>query len=486
MKKFNLVILFILSVCIVTAQNLKPVVQKVTDAYSHTSSVTVSNMFKVEPASEARLANVQQAISKGTFLRFDKTEAQQIITNAPAVLSLILPNSHGNPYHLKLVKTKFTTADFQVTAASTGKPVEVDMGLHYQGIIDGDNNSIAAISFYKEEVMGLISSPTLGNVVLGKIENNFRSEHILYNDRDLLAASNFECSTLADNGTYTPAELTPQNTNRSSMINCVRLFWEVDNSIYTGKGGMTPTVNYITGLFNQHQIIYTNDGIPVELSELFVWDVVDPYTGTTSSSFLSQFQNYRNVINGDLGHLVGYGGGGGVADDITRGVVCHDYLCGHAVEGIPGGSDRGGDGVGGGVFHDIHDRLGGGAGVLIRGGASAGGACSPNIGHGNGVNGAHEFHILRRHVVFSGEVDLVLDQFSPRGIDAARGRCHRARRANGALIAGALVVGHLNGVAGLTDDERQDLSRAGRSFNRTAVDGSGINTRHIDIHPGAF
>ncbi|HNU33109.1 MAG TPA: fibronectin type III domain-containing protein, partial [Bacteroidia bacterium] len=313
MKKFNLVILFILSVCIVTAQNLKPVVQKVTDAYSHTSSVTVSNMFKVEPASEARLANVQQAISKGTFLRFDKTEAQQIITNAPAVLSLILPNSHGNPYHLKLVKTKFTTADFQVTAASTGKPVEVDMGLHYQGIIDGDNNSIAAISFYKEEVMGLISSPTLGNVVLGKIENNFRSEHILYNDRDLLAASNFECSTLADNGTYTPAELTPQNTNRSSMINCVRLFWEVDNSIYTGKGGMTPTVNYITGLFNQHQIIYTNDGIPVELSELFVWDVVDPYTGTTSSSFLSQFQNYRNVINGDLGHLVGYGGGGGVA-----------------------------------------------------------------------------------------------------------------------------------------------------------------------------
>jgi len=58
---------------------------------------------------------------------------------------------------------------------------------------------------------------------------------------------------------------------------------------------------------------YTNDNIPVELSEVYVWDVVSPYTGTTSSNYLSQFQTYRTSFNGDLGHLLGYGGGGGIA-----------------------------------------------------------------------------------------------------------------------------------------------------------------------------
>ncbi|MDD1443838.1 M12 family metallo-peptidase, partial [Dolichospermum sp. ST_sed3] len=313
MKKIKSLLIFVLIATFSYAQNLKPVAQKVYDAYRNASSVTVSNMFKAEPANAVRLQSIEETITKATFLGFDKAEAQQIINSSPKVLSMILPNAHGNPYTFKLVQTKFTTPDFQVTSAGTGKAVEVETGLHYQGIIDGDNNSIAAISIYKNEVMGLISAPSIGNIVLGKIENNFQSEHILYNDRDFIPKPNYECNTLADSKTYTPAELQLPSTNRGALVNCIRLFWEVDNSIYTGKGGMTNTITYITGLFNQHQIIYTNDGIPVELSELFVWDVTDPYTGTTSSQFLGQFQNYRNTINGDLGHLLGYGGGGGVA-----------------------------------------------------------------------------------------------------------------------------------------------------------------------------
>jgi hypothetical protein len=50
------------------------------------------------------------------------------------------------------------------------------------------------------------------------------------------------------------------------------------------------------------------------VNEMFVWDTTDPFTGPSTSNYLDQFQAYLNGnFNGDLAHLVGYGGGGGVA-----------------------------------------------------------------------------------------------------------------------------------------------------------------------------
>ena len=53
--------------------------------------------------------------------------------------------------------------------------------------------------------------------------------------------------------------------------------------------------------------------IDVTLSELFIWDVPSPYTGPGSGAFLDQFGVTRTSFNGDMAHLISYGGGGGVA-----------------------------------------------------------------------------------------------------------------------------------------------------------------------------
>ena len=49
------------------------------------------------------------------------------------------------------------------------------------------------------------------------------------------------------------------------------------------------------------------------LQTLFVWNVVDPYTGPSTTNFLSQFGQYRTSYAGNMATLVGYSGGGGVA-----------------------------------------------------------------------------------------------------------------------------------------------------------------------------
>ena len=76
---------------------------------------------------------------------------------------------------------------------------------------------------------------------------------------------------------------------------------------------MLNTTNYITGLFNQSALLYANDNIPVELSSLYIWDVPSPYTSNNTQTQLNLFKATTNSFTGDLGNLLGYAGGGGVA-----------------------------------------------------------------------------------------------------------------------------------------------------------------------------
>ena len=310
-KRFYLLLLICLPMML-WAQNLKPVAQKIFTAKQQQAVFATENLFTVSPENEQLNRQHAATATKATYVELNKSAIASLMSQKPDFLSLRIP-INNNTVQVDLYKANIFTPDFSVTSAgSNGGAVNYTPGLHYQGIINGDNNSIAAISIFDDEVMALISTPAAGNFVIGRLENDRSNLHVIYNDADLTSRPAMECATLADNGTYTPQEL-QLPANRGMMVNCIRLYWEVNYNIFQGKGSITDAANYVTGLFNQSAIIYTNDNIPVELSEVYVWDVVSPYTGTTSSNYLSQFQTYRTSCNGDLGHLLGYGGGGGIA-----------------------------------------------------------------------------------------------------------------------------------------------------------------------------
>ncbi len=247
------------------------------------------------------------------LLKLEANAIQQLNQKAPETLSLSIPSSEGKEYRLNLVKADIVTEDFAIQlASSNGVLQEANAGIHYRGSIEGQEGSIASLSLYQDHVSALMSSPELGNILVDQLQDGrASSEHIMYKQDNLLEDLSFKCGTSDDGPRYTMAEL--QAAPLRSADQCVRIYFEVDNDIYRDKGGTDGVVNYISGLFNQVATLYANDGVTVKISEIFIWDTTSPYSGSSSSTLLNQFQNTRTSINGDLGQLLSYQASGGIA-----------------------------------------------------------------------------------------------------------------------------------------------------------------------------
>lgn len=305
---------FLLVVCLVLSVHVpgqvrsdRRVAARVAEQRAH-AAFTPFTPFTPTEAPAFRDALVGPVVEAAAFMMPSGTALSGLLAQPPDQLTLEFPTADGS-VALDLVRAEILSSGFTLVTASTGAPVEHVQGVHYRGIIAGQENSLAAISIFPDEVMGFVSDAT-GNHVLGKLDGD-TDAHIYYAERDLIDPPVFACHT-TDEGDVRP-ERPPTDLGQARTARCVELYWEVDHDIFLDKGGVTNTTNFITGLFNQHATLFDNDGISVQLSELFIWDVASPYTGNTASVLLSQFRSFRNGFNGDVGHLLGYSNDGGLA-----------------------------------------------------------------------------------------------------------------------------------------------------------------------------
>ncbi|MCB0644230.1 MAG: hypothetical protein KDC44_21450, partial [Phaeodactylibacter sp.] len=269
--------------------------------------------FTTSIQKKAQVNELDPAVVDFDVLNIDETALAQLKSKAPEAISLTVPAlSKNTTLELSLVRVDIFTSDFAVTLGSTGEVADVDHGVHYRGIIKGDHRSIAAISVYDDEIMGLIADDD-GNYVLGKLTGaGFTNEHILYDDKYVLGDMSLDCGTEDDGIGYKPKDL-EWVAEEKSVGDCIRLYIEVDNDIHNQKGGVTAATNYATGLLNEVITLYANETINAVVSQIVVWDVTSPYSSTSSSGMLSDFQANISSINGDLGQLLSYQASGGIA-----------------------------------------------------------------------------------------------------------------------------------------------------------------------------
>lgn len=97
------------------------------------------------------------------------------------------------------------------------------------------------------------------------------------------------------------------------MARCVRIYIEANYDLFLDKGTVANTTNYITGLFNQSATLFSNDGVSVSISEIFIWNTPSPFTGNNSSQLIEQFKTFRTNFNGDFAHLLSLQGDSGLA-----------------------------------------------------------------------------------------------------------------------------------------------------------------------------
>lgn len=265
----------------------------------------------------------RQIASKYQALEINDQNLRDLHDQQPATLKLQLPFENGQ-LKLDLKKSRITTNDFSVIEALPNgerRTVAYANGIFYQGKIEGKTNSFATISIFGDQVMGIITDEQ-GNIVLGAIENNgsATNEYSLYREKDLTIPNPFSCGT-----SEIPVDgISTTNTNQTNRTTLtgepVEIYFECDYKFYTDKGSNTTTViNYVLSFFNNTALLYNNEDIKVQVSQILVWTILDPEasaglttTGTVLPAFRDRMAN--TVYIGDYAHFLSTRSlGGGIA-----------------------------------------------------------------------------------------------------------------------------------------------------------------------------
>lgn len=292
-------------------------------AGQHVVFQTLKPVFPLRPF-EARTLQVDAAkalLPGATFYSMHPASVAGVMTESPAFLRMELPVADGSLLKLRLKRADIFSSSFQLfTASDPGTPYPYERGGYYWGVVEDVPGSLVALAFTQDEIMGFIQ---LGDrhFTLGKLGQDQDHSHILYETDELEAKPGVNC--FIDDSHDLSDQQHHEIGGGRDATNCVRMYIQVDYDIFVQKGGVQQAADYVNGAFSQVALLYDNEAINLVVNEMLVWNVADPFTGPSTSNYLDQFRNYLNGnYNGDLAHLVGYGGGGGIA---YLDVLCNSY-----------------------------------------------------------------------------------------------------------------------------------------------------------------
>lgn len=243
-----------------------------------------------------------------TFLNFSQSAILEV-DSSTHLLNLTLPINATKSIELELFAVNIFSPEFKVLN-SLNQEVPFAKGLFYHGRIKGDNQSIAAVSFINGEVFGMVSDKTGNRTLKKQLTENV---YALYYEHGLKNQESFKCDT-PEGIPSTPAS----NPGTQGVTGCkiVNIYIEADYQLYLNKGSsITTTSDYVASIFNQVAVLYKNENLAIQLSAVKVWNTADPYTGTSTSTVLSQLRTALGTsFNGNLAHLFsGRNLGGGIA-----------------------------------------------------------------------------------------------------------------------------------------------------------------------------
>ena len=281
------------------------------------NNVEFKNVQVLTLSSAPATDNILKAVDGATMAKINSQAVNQIVANKYPAIEIEIPYS-GKLIKILLYKQEILADGFHV---DTDKAVNVafEAGVHYRGTISGSNTAVAAFSFFKNQMQGIVSADEINNLVVAKIDiKGNTQDYIVYSDSKLKVLNEFSCA-VKDEATHQDAQEIPQAKGIQST-KCVTMYFEIDYDLYLeNNSSVIETANWMTGAFNNVQTLYENDGITTALKSVFIWTEQDPYEGDGSSDYLFQFNEVRPVFDGDLGQLVGIdpGGLGGVAVTIN-------------------------------------------------------------------------------------------------------------------------------------------------------------------------
>lgn len=287
---------------------LKPI--DAVEAVAETKAPEKINLFQI---SQDQSPVIKETLENYVLVDFNPNKLKEFKETKNDFVEIEVPLANNETVTLQLVKTNLFEDNNYVKTFPSNELVKVDPGTHYRGIVKGKPETVVALSIFKDEVMGLATGLYGSNLVIGKLEG--RDNHIIYMDNQMSRYQDVKCHMEDDNVSYTEEELAPESTMTTNSLDdkCVRLYMEVNYDVFRKKGTESATSNFVTGFMNQVMTLYANENIKTKLMPLGIWTQPSPYTATTTSGLMGQFQQVRTNWEGDLAQLLGFSGGGGIA-----------------------------------------------------------------------------------------------------------------------------------------------------------------------------
>jgi hypothetical protein len=266
----------------------------------------------------------------GSYVHYtiDKSELRKTFYSNFKSIRLSLPLADGTIKNLLLTQHTVITDNFKLTIGSEKEKhdVKYQPGLYYYGMVEGyTHRSMVVCSIFENELNCMISDETGNwNMVPLKAKDNSQekdeNEYAYYNNKSLHLPLKFTCES--PEGIPIKSMGISQRETSSSAANCVRVYFDCDYDTYKAFGNSPVSVaNYVISMFNEISTLYVNEYISVAISEIHVWDHQDPYKIPTKEAELSLFKDNNSSFNGDIAHLIRYGG------DFSAGIAYLSGLC---------------------------------------------------------------------------------------------------------------------------------------------------------------
>jgi hypothetical protein len=308
------------------AKGQNALLQKVQNAENRGLAFVPVNLFSTTTGNMH-----EDAVGAASLLKADISATSSLYQSKPGAIQLTITTIAGKSYTLKMLQSHplAGNADVGYIDANGRHQCAYDEGVHYQGVVDGAERSMAALSIFADgTIMGLFGNDE-GNFVIGKLTDG-SGNYILYNDRDLKVQPKAQCHVFDTKQSTAVNDIA--RTTGVNICNKVKVYWECDYDMNVFQGGFSATQTYLTGLFNQVQTLYANENIAVELVSMYIWTVQDTYNSSMGASqvypFMAYWNGRGNSFTGDVAMFITHDGGGGIA--AINGINNRSYAYGYS------------------------------------------------------------------------------------------------------------------------------------------------------------
>lgn len=242
------------------------------------------------------LAETEKYVSNAQLFTLNGRTLNTIMSEKTQGIILSVPKKDGGYYEVELARFDFFSPGFKAMTKSYNVSTEYNYtpGIYYRGVVKDVPGSIAAFSFFNNEIYGIFSLPDAGNFMI--VPNTLMSKtktghYIMYNDMDLKTKPVGGCGT--DQLPNVNDMKTSANKNAYNTCKNIEVFIKADYDTYVDYGGNpTDFFNYITSVYNMVATMYRNEGI---------------YTTIKNAEINTSFDNYQFLSKDSHDYLYAFG-----------------------------------------------------------------------------------------------------------------------------------------------------------------------------------